>query len=70
MESVNASFRKVTKKGAFPNEEAVFKLLYLRVLELYGKWGWRRIPNWALVRNQLLMDERIEKLMQQYDAIY
>ncbi len=70
VESVNASFRKVTKKGAFPNEEAVFKLLYLRVLELYGKWGGRRIPNWALVRNQLLMDERIEKLMQQYDAIY
>ena len=70
VESVNASFRKVTKKGAFPNEEAVFKLLYLRVLELYGKWGGRRIPNWALLRNQLLMDERIEKLMQQYDAIY
>ena len=70
VESVNASFRKVTKKGAFPNEEAVFKLLYLRVQELYGKWGGRRIPNWALVRNQLLMDERIEKLMQQYDAIY
>ena len=70
VESVNASFRKVTKKGAFPNEEAVFKLLYLRVLELYGKWCGRRIPNWALVRNQLLMDERIERLMQQYDAIY
>ena len=41
VESVNASFRKVTKKGAFPNEEAVFKLLYLRVLELYGKWSGR-----------------------------
>ena len=41
VESVNASFRKVTKKGEFPNEEAVFKLLYLRVLELYGKWSGR-----------------------------
>lgn len=29
IESVNSSFRKVTKKGSFPNETAVFKLLYL-----------------------------------------
>ena len=27
IESVNASFRKVTKKGSFPNEDAVFKIL-------------------------------------------
>ena len=51
IESVNSSFRKVTKKGSFPNEDAVFKLLYLRVQELYQKWSGRRIPNWALVRN-------------------
>lgn len=69
VESVNASFRKVTKRGAFPSEDAIFKLLYLRVLELYEKWGGRSIPNWALVRNQLLMDERIQKLMHKYDAI-
>ncbi len=35
IESVNSSFRKVTKKGAFPNENAVFKVLYLRIQELY-----------------------------------
>ncbi len=37
VESVNSSFRKVTKKGAFPNENALFKLLYLRITELYKK---------------------------------
>lgn len=53
IESVNSSFRKVTKKGAFPNENALFKLLYLRVTELYKKWGNSTIHNWPLVRNQL-----------------
>ena len=38
IESVNSSFRKVTKRGSFPNENALFKLLYLRVTELYKKW--------------------------------
>ena len=67
IESGNSSFRKVTKKGSFPNEDAVFKLLYLRVQELYAKWDGRKIPNWALVRNQLLMDERMAKLIECYD---
>ena len=68
IESVNASFRKVTKKGSFPNEDDVFKLLYLRVQQLYQKWSGRKMPNWALVRNQLLMDERMAKLMEHYDT--
>lgn len=29
IESVNSSFRKVTKKGSFPSEDAVMKALYL-----------------------------------------
>ena len=37
IESVNSSFRKVTKKGSFPNEAAVIKVLYLRITELYKK---------------------------------
>ena len=53
IESVNSSFRKVTKKGAFPNENALLKLLYLRVTELYKKWEDSTIQNWSLVRNQL-----------------
>ena len=53
IESINSSFRKVTKKGAFPNENALFKLLYLRVTELYKKWDNSTIYNWAMVRNEL-----------------
>ena len=70
IESVNSSFRKVTKKGAFPNEDAVFKIFYLRILELYEKWEGRYVANWAMVRNQLLMDDRMSQLMQQSDVAY
>ena len=70
IESVNSSFRKVTKKGSFPNKDAVFKILYLRILELYKKWNKHRIQNWAMIRNQLLTDERMSKLMERYDVIY
>ena len=48
IESVNSSFRKVTKKGAFPNEDAVFKIFYLRIQELYKKWKGRHVANWAM----------------------
>ncbi len=50
IELVNSSFRKVTKKRAFPNENALFKLLYLRVSGLYKKW-WKS-TNWSMVKNQ------------------
>lgn len=67
VESVNSSFRKVTRKGAFPNENALFKVLYLRVKELYQKWGSRPVSNWALVRNQLDMDEKIQERIRKYE---
>ena len=67
IESVNSSFRKVTKKGAFPNENALFKLLYLRITELYKKWNRRPVSNWALVRNQLDIDEKIQKKIRKYE---
>ncbi len=67
IESVNASFRKVTKKGSFPNEDAVFKIFYLRITELYQKWGTRTVANWAMVRNQLFIDDRMADLMAKYD---
>ncbi|GIN95896.1 hypothetical protein J6TS1_17660 [Siminovitchia terrae] len=41
VESILSSFRKVTKKGAFPNENALLKVLYLRIKELENKMGWR-----------------------------
>ena len=67
VESVNSSFRKVTKKGAFPNENALKKVLYLRIVELYQKWegGYQR--NWALVRNQLSCDPRISERIARYE---
>ncbi len=67
LESVNASLRIVTRKGAFPNDDALRKLLYLRVKELSKKWGQRPIPNWALVRNQLETDDNIRQRIQMYD---
>ncbi len=39
VESVHGSFRKVTKKGAFPQENALLKVLYLRMKELHSKWA-------------------------------
>lgn len=67
IESVNSSFRKVTKKGVFPSENALLKLLYLRVSELYKKWNGRPMNNWAMVRNQLSMDEKIQVRIEKYE---
>lgn len=67
LEAVNSSFRKVTKKGSFPSEQAVFKALYLRITELYKKWNRRPIPNWAMVRNQLAMDDGIQARILKYE---
>ncbi|WP_081795637.1 IS256 family transposase [Butyrivibrio sp. MC2021] len=67
IESVNSSFRKVTKKGSFPSEDSVLKALYLRITELYKKWNNRPVSNWALVRNQLAMDEAIQKRIMRYE---
>ena len=60
IESLNSSFRKATKKGAFPSEDAILKALYLQRTELYKKWANRPVPNWAMVRNQLSMDAGIQ----------
>ena len=67
VESINSSFRKVTKKGAFPHENALLKLLYLRITELYDKWKDRPVSNWAMVRNQLIMDEKIKERILKYE---
>lgn len=57
IEAINSSFRKVTKKGAFPNENALLKLLYLRCKELAAKWDLGHINNWSQVLNQLMVNE-------------
>ena len=69
IESVNSSFRKVTKKGAFPNENSLLKLLYLRITELYKKWASRPIANWAMVRNQLSMSPELQARITPYENL-
>ena len=61
VESLNSSFRKVLKtKGSFPNDEAVFKLIYLAFKNIAKKWT-RPIANWPLALNQfaILFPDRL-----------
>ena len=61
VESLNSSFRKVLKtKGSFPNDEAVFKLIYLSFKNIAKKWT-RPISNWPLALNQfaILFPDRL-----------
>ena len=67
IESVNSSFRKVTRKGVFPNDDAVLKVMYLRILELYDKWINRPLPNWTDVRNQLIMIDKFSERIEKYE---
>ena len=54
VESVNSALRKVTRgKGAFPNENSVYKVMYLRLKELSEKWK-KPIPNWKTIQPQLI----------------
>lgn len=66
IESINSSFRKVTKKGAFPNENALFKLLYLRCTELEKKWTDGSIRNWSQVLNQLMINDKFTSRIEKY----
>lgn len=67
VESVNASLRKVVRRGCFPDEDAVMKLMYLRVRELYRSWGEGcHQAGWSQVRNQLLCDEGIRPRIERY----
>ena len=66
VEAIHSSFRKVTKKGAFPNENALLKLLYLRVKELDQKWVSGHVPNWSMVMNQLLINDKFTERVNKY----
>lgn len=60
IESLNRSLRKVLKnKGSFPDDESVFKLLYLALRNIAKKWT-MPIPNWkaALSRFAIEFPER------------
>ena len=66
IESVNSSFRKVTKKGTFPNETSVLKILYLRILELYDKWSGKSYSNWPIILNQMILIEDLSERILYY----
>lgn len=54
VESVNSALRKVTTgKGAFPSEESVYKVLFLRIGDLKEKWN-KPIKNWSTIQLQLI----------------
>ena len=60
IESVNRSLRKVIKtKAVFPNEDAVFRLMYLAMNNIAKNWN-RPIKNWraALSHFAILFPER------------
>lgn len=55
VESVNSALRKVTRgKGAFPSENSVYKVMYLRIRELSEKWK-KPMQNWRTIREQLIL---------------
>lgn len=66
IEAINSSFRKVTKKGSFPSEEAVFKVLYLRSKELEKKWESGHFANWSMVLNQLKVNDKFSGRIEKY----
>lgn len=52
VEAVPRQFRKLTKtKGAFPNEAALLKLLYVGITKAPEKWT-MPIPNWGQTRSR------------------
>ena len=62
IESLNRSLRKVIKtKAVFPDEESVFKLMYLAMNNIVKRWT-RPIKNWraALSHFAILFPERFK----------
>ena len=53
VEGLHSAMRKVTRgKAAFPNDDAVFKALYLRVMDVSKKWT-LPVPNWSVILGQI-----------------
>ena len=63
IESLNSGLRKVTKgKGSFINEDALMKVLFLRIQNLQKNWS-KGIKNWGKIQNELyiLFEDRFLK---------
>ena len=64
IESLNMSLRKGTKnRSQFPNDEAMFKLLYLALRNIAKKWS-MPIRDWKSVLNQftIIFENRMPSL--------
>jgi len=64
IESFNSKIKKITKtKGSFPTEDALFKLLYLIIVDIEKKWT-MPIKNWGTIYSQLYIhfEDRIMSL--------
>ena len=64
IESLNMSLRKVTKnRGHFPNDDAMFKLLYLALKNIAKKWT-MPIRDWKSALNQfsIIFEDRMPAL--------
>lgn len=57
------------EKGAFPNENALLKLLYLRITELYKEWNGSKFQNWTMVKNQFSTDDKIKTRIEKYQHL-
>lgn len=66
IEALNRQLRKVVKtRGAFPNDKAVFKLLWLAITRLSKKWTYPK-QNWDLVLQQLAIHFEDRVPLQEY----
>jgi len=56
IESLNAQLRRVTKtKGVFPSDEALEKIIFLKISNITEKWGRMPIKNWQAILSQLMI---------------
>jgi putative transposase len=65
IENLNRQMRKVTKnKSSFPTDDALFKLLYLAVMDASKKWT-TALRDWSTIINQLRIyyGERIDNYL-------
>ena len=63
IESIQRGFRKITKnRGAFHNDDAVIKLLYLALQNMEKKWT-MPIRQWTMALNQfaILFGDRLPR---------
>lgn len=53
VEGFHSALRKVTRgKAAFPDDDAVFRAVFLRTMDVVKKWT-MPVPNWSLVLGQI-----------------